>query len=785
MANNDKNTRNVTDKSIKSRISQINNILGKANLEIYGTDRNSEVDELNNKFQSILNKEISTLSGKDDGDVSSFLSKIVSSDSKSTALDELMGNQFTSSFGGDLQSIQAFFYDKYRNKILEQSDLNQIAESLIELSEAIEIMRDAIVSSNINDGTIARTIDFEGADDDNYKEVVEQIEEKFDLIHKIKNFIVPNTLKYGEYYVYIIPYAKIFQDFMKQKEKSEHMFYRESVDIKSSRDNKGKFKDDSKEFCAKVFKEFKDDNAELYNLSVGTSKSDYNHMPSDKEFIEGLTNVLENISICNEPIPMPVFEEGYLNVAEYMDMYVNEAGDNRNPSSKSDVPKNQEDLFSKFSSSEGFFKDKDKKSYKKDFSDIKDCYVKVIDPLKVIEVKVMDSVIGYYYVQEDDLTSIATGGYNSGLYFTKFNDRVNNRSVIDNLCERIVKQFDRKFLNENAKFKKQIADVINYYNFSEKKLKFQFIPVEYMVPFKIDVNEIGEGQSMIKKSLFYAKLYLMLLLFKIMSIVLYSNDQKVNYIRQSGIDKNIANKIEEIARIKQSRQINIMDMFSYTTLINKVGSGNELNIPVGRSNERPIETEILQGQEIQLNSDLLEMLKNSYILATGVPQAILNYLNEAEFAKVVEQNNSKMNGRVISYQIDLNRPITLMYKKIMKYSTNLDESVIDNFNFTFQPPKITSGNTKADAIQQFQTYADFIKGLMYDKEENLNDKEIIAVREFVKMLAEDQLPMINMEVIKDFMKEAELKAVEAKLTPKPEVGDDDLEEDLNNMPDEG
>lgn len=226
-------------------------------------------------------------------------------------------------------------------------------------------------------------------------------------------------------------------------------------------------------------------------------------------------------------------------------------------------------------------------------------------------------------------------------------------------------------------------------------------------------------------------------------------------------------------------------MFSYTTLINKVGNGNELNIPVGRSNERPIETEILQGQEIQLNSELLEMLKNSYILATGVPQAILNYLNEAEFAKVVEQNNTKMNGRVIGYQIDFNDPISNMYKKIMKSSTNIDEAVIENFRFTFQPPKITSGNTKADAIQAFQTYADFMKSLMYDKEDALTEKQMVELREFVKLLAEDQLPMINMEVIKDLMDKAKIKATEAQLTPKPEIGDDDLDEDLNNMPDEG
>jgi hypothetical protein len=126
-----------------------------------------------------------------------------------------------------------------------------------------------------------------------------------------------------------------------------------------------------------------------------------------------------------------------------------------------------------------------------------------------------------------------------------------------------------------------------------------------------------------------------------------------------------------------------------------------------------------------------------------------------------------------------------MYKKLMTYSTNIDESIIDNFKFVFQPPKITSGNAKADAIQTFQTYSDFIKGIMYDKEDNLNEKQLLEVREFIQLLAEDQLPMLNFEVIRELMADAKAKAVEDKLTPSPEVGDDDLDEDLNNLPDEG
>ena len=95
----------------------------------------------------------------------------------------------------------------------------------------------------------------------------------------------------------------------------------------------------------------------------------------------------------------------------------------------------------------------------------------------------------------------------------------------------------------------------------------------------------------------------MLLLFKMISIIQNSNDSKINYIKTSGIDKNVINKVNQIARKKQQRTINMTDMMCYTSMINKVGAGHEIYIPVGRSGERGIETEVISGQDIQLNTE--------------------------------------------------------------------------------------------------------------------------------------------------------------------------------------
>ena len=782
------------DKSFRRQISNIDNLIGQANLSLYGTDRTSDVDTLNSKFQQILTDELGDMTNRSEGDITSFLSQVISSDNKSSAADEILNNQFMAMTGDDYSTMQSFIYDAYRNRLLEQSDLHEVSSQLIELSEAILITRDAIISSDVVEGRMSRSFKFDNLDEDDIEDntsIVESMEKKFKLLEKIKNFIIPKTLEYGEYYVYVVPYARLFADFQRQKDNNMFGYSRtfsEST-IMESFNNKQYKKGDNKEDNLDMFLESCYDKYTMQNrtryttTSIEESVYKANEIPKE-EFKKDIKNIMSNISVCNDSVPLPIMEEGIESIAymkQQMEQVMTEA-DNI----KSD------DMFSRVAqatSAEGILMSSDDKerTKKNSFDDIGDCYVKMIEPTKIIPIQIMNTTIGYYYVQDEDITPLS-GAVSSTLYFTKFDEHSKQSTIIDALAERVVKSFDKPFLKNNLKFKEAIVDCFNYYNLNEKRLKFQFIPAEFIVPFKIDEDVDGNGTSMIKKSLFYAKLYLMLLLFKIMSIILNSNDQKINYIKQSGIDKNVANKVQEIARIQQSRQINISDLFSYTTLINKVGNGNTVYMPTGRSGERPIETEILAGQDVQLNTDLMESLKNAYILGTGVPAASVNYMQEADFAKVIEQNNTKFNGRVVNYQLDFNDGITNLYKKIMSWSTNIPTNVIANFSFILQAPKTTSINTKTELINQYQTLADFLVALLYeDPNTSVNAEDLNGeIREFKRLLAKDQLPMIDFDTIGEIKEKAKVRYQEIKLKPDSTNGDngddDGFDEELNNIP---
>ena len=209
-------------------------------------------------------------------------------------------------------------------------------------------------------------------------------------------------------------------------------------------------------------------------------------------------------------------------------------------------------------------------------------------------------------------------------------------------------------------------------------------------------------------------------------------------------------------------------MFSYTGVINKIGSGNAIYMPMGKNNEKPIETEILQGQSVELNNDLMEMLRTNYILASGVPSAIMNYLNEADFAKSIETANTKMNGRVINYQIDLNDPVTELYQKLLHFTSHLEDSEISSVRVKFAEPKGASNVTTEQLIQNYSSLQDFLVKLYFGDSPTDDDH----VKAFMSELARMHLPMINFDKIDEIFKTTKIESTEKKINPVDDLADD-------------
>lgn len=770
---------NRTNRNISANL---NALMDNLSSMTYGTQKDTKIDSLITDFNSLVKSEIHDIRSSTDGDSVNFITRLISDNNKKLAG---ASRDLEDIFGTDEGQIQALFNEQYKNRLIKQADLHEVASQLVELKQAITVTRDAIISADIVDGTMSRTLTVENdsmsTEGEDYIPIIESVEKKFGLQKKIKEFIIPRSLEYGEYYVYAVPYSKIFEDFSKEKSQGKYNAYNEAAGRTLY------------ECYMEGMKDKNFDKTDLYKSVMESAqscpdfddilrRSDMSKSDAQKQMSAELKSYMENITICNESIPLCVLEEGVDTYRQYYQEFVEKTmtEEKKSPSfTFASVMKNIDSGVHGYETN-GALNRKGNKKIGEKFNNIQDCYVRLISPLNLLPIKISDEIIGYYYVQEDDITPLA-GILTSTMYYDKYDMNHGEHNIIDIIAGSIVKSFDKKFLNSNMKFKKLIVEALNYYKLNNKRLRFQFIPKEYIVPFKINTDENGNGVSIIEDSLFYAKLYLMLLLFKILSIVTNSNDTKVNYIRQSGIDKNVANKIQEIARKKQERKITMADMFSYTTLINKIGQGNEMYVPTGKGNERGIETEILSGQDVQINGDLMDMLKKAYISGTGVPDVLLNYYNEADFAKTLELANNRFQGRVISFQLDYNEQITQLYRQICRYATNIPEQVIDSLQFNFVQPKSANSNITNDLLNNHNTLVEFLTGLYYGQDFADDPKKAAQVSVFKKNLAKDRLAMLNFDHIEDIFKKSNIEGMKDPLNPENQDVDDMDTGDENNQ----
>lgn len=796
------NRRNRTNRQISGTINGLLHQIGAAS---YGAAESDDVSYLNSVFNDLLKNETDKLNRTGRSDTASFISNLYK-DTKITGFQDAdtvaqLNNIFDDS--SNEGTIQSYITDQYRNRLLKQADLHEVASQLIELREAILIVRDAICASDIVEGKMSRILKFSETGNNHPEDlipIVESMEKKFKLQDKIKNFIVPKTLEYGEYYVYLIPYSKVFGDFMKIKDQHSLGFnmYRESTgtgslftettlkDFIESTNDEEFSKDLQHIFESSVYI----DENDLQKTSV-ISKTDNSKSKESifKEYTDYVDSLMEHVTICNDPLPINILEEGVESAEFFTEKFLDEEFNEKVDINVSNI--GTDNYFNQVMKSDydaGTYaagtggnrskRDTTDTRYDKMFLNIHDCYMKVIDPIHLIPVKIMTKTIGYYYVKCEEIAP-ETGVVSSSLYYNRFEDTRRNGTLVDSIADRIVKCFNKEFLRKNEKFKDLIVEALQYFNLNEQRVRFQFIPAEYIVAHKVQEDENGDGTSILEPSLFYAKLYLMLLLFNIMSIILYSNDQRINYVRTSGIDKNVRRKIEEIARIKQQRSITVMDLFSYTSLVNKLGVGAETYIPTGRSNERGIETEVIQGQDVNLNNDFMNDLRKSYILGTGVPDAIINYMNEADFAKSIEMANTRFMGRIVSYQMDFNATITEMYKKLMAWSTNIDSTDIETFEFSFAQSKAGNNQIRSDLVQNFDAFATWCAGMMVGTANVDNPENTDTVNAFKFNLAKEYLPMINFDQIKELYKKASVDGLETTLKPKGK--DSEEEEDLAGL----
>jgi hypothetical protein len=710
-----------------------------------------------------------------------------------------------------------------------RQDIDLVVSQIPEYYTSIGMVRDAICEADVVTGRLSRDIKFDKAnlsesEKENVISKIEEVEEKLELNQIIKNHMVFNTLQYGEGYVYVIPYSKVFADLHKYRTSAsdkatgnvvsmfndtsssldgygyhEHAVEKRLSDTivmeaapvpAQSKKKKGDYKRNTGMYQESVQlfteAEIQEINPSYHSVKdKGDEKYD-EQAKVDTAIDESITEIAKNISYIEDDIAIPVIEQSSHDlIAVYREKY-RERNESYIQESKT---------FFESVMDEKNEEDKDA-AIPPEFSKIKGVYMKILPATKLIPIRIDRVVIGYYYVSDLTRPEEAGDRKNSGLHgytlrtpsigFDTFSP---DQMFADKLANKIINNFDLKFMRDNVSIHKQIVAVLQAHKFNEARMRFIFIPAEHVVQCTINKDGAGKGHSMLEAGLVTSRMYMFLKLYCLLYQI-NNSGIRAYYLRTSGIDKNYKALIQDTIRKFAARRVTANDIFNYRNAMPKVSGGSEMVMPLGPGDKRPIDIENIAPAEAPLSMDLLNQSKDEAINANPVPSAMVQgAMSELEFAKEVETSQERFHTYCASLKIDLNPDITRLYRIIMRWETDIDPKILNTLTFAFRQSTAKKLAVTTEMLNNFNGVWELAsstlltKAEMKDMEADTEESGGVA-REFKKAMISEYLgSAIDVDRLEELLKDARKKANKTKLeetNPAENMVDDQekLEEEM-------
>lgn len=278
---------------------------------------------------------------------------------------------------------------------------------------------------------------------------------------------------------------------------------------------------------------------------------------------------------------------------------------------------------------------------------------RVIKKLKrenVIPIYIEDLCLGFYYV-ENDHNEMFTGStmndpmmsLKSGSMRTK--SEVNKDTMLQHMSSKLSSMIDSKFININQDLSREIYMILKYNDIFNGKqtnqFRVTFIPPEDMehIYFKKD-PKTNRGISDLDKALLPAKLYTSLYTNGYLGVMTRGQDKRVYYVKQN-IDTNISKVLlNTINQIKKGN-MGLRELTSIKSMFNIIGRHNDHIIPIGASGDSPINFEVMQGQDIDIKQELLDIFEQMAINSTDVPYEYIQSRQTVDYAVRLTMSNGK------------------------------------------------------------------------------------------------------------------------------------------------
>ena len=636
-------------------------------------------------------------------------------------------------------------------------EIEVVLKYMPKLREALDAIKDSVLTADnfdkeyltFNSPNIGRE------DSKTFMEEIESIKRQYNLYDKVEKWY-ENTSKYGEQFVYKVPYNKAYSTLMNRR--SETGFSGMAAYTTGIRE--------ASLLTEGAMPSKFNNNEEMMSLF------EYGKAAISKEFKNIKVEIVKDSVLdtaCNESTQM----RKMINIAEQASIMEAKVNDKVLPDEMFDIPDNIKDK-KDYTSQDGIIgigKDRySEKSFK-----VPGMLIKELKHENVIMLYMDDICLGYYYIEfvdkygssvfQDNLfqrKSLSSVGYSAGV---KFEDEQNTRSATDDLMKylsyAITSNLDDKFINNNPKLRKEIYAILKYNDIMNAS-GLDRIRITYLSPndvehitFKED-EDTHRGISDILAGIIPAKLWCCLYICNTIGILTRGQDKRVYYVKQN-VEQNIAQTLLNVINQIKKQNMNIMQIENMNSILGITGKYNDYIIPVGSSGDAPIQFEVMQGQEIDPQTELMDKLEETAVNATGIPIELVTARLNLDFATQLTMSNTKFLRFILKRQSKFEKHIANIMTSI--YNTEYGEDSITNNNTInnkvlvtcmLPMPLMLNINNLNQIIELVSQQAETLAQLEYpdNNEEDVDTKRAIFKQEYTHFKLGNYIKTNEIETIK-------------------------------------
>jgi len=358
------------------------------------------------------------------------------------------------------------------------------------------------------------------------------------------------------------------------------------------------------------------------------------------------------------------------------------------------------------------------KTDKKTRDDSKPMYIngstlKLLDPSKVVELRIDNTTYGYYYLQDGVQSNIPNAGYlgpstgrevmsptNIGTNLvttnnSKFTPSTNGFSTLGvsdakvNLISKIFldvisKKVDKDFIRHNKGFKDFIYNLVKQDYILKKEIRLTYFSPAEVISFKVP--------AVYRNIVFMAKLYMAQLTNTLLIKMGRGHDKRVFYV-DTGLDQNYEQAINRVLQDIKTKEFKMDTMGDINTILSlSPGRFDDYYIPTVNG-DKSIEIDTLQGMDTDMSNDFLIYLNDRMMSGIGVPTAAIDATKEVDFARTLSMQNGNFLRSVVKYQKRLtepfNRVVRTLYRNEFKYNDDGESdiaNVVDIYDIHIEFP---------------------------------------------------------------------------------------------------